>query len=275
MNISINTEQAVLKIFGPFEGVHARFVKVTVTFPLPNQNLFPCTIQHLQNDRFISSNGNDQCIDDFVFSSLTCHLAVPKQPVEGIVSMEIKPRRTLSKGDTDLSGSAEFIDKLTIYVRLSQPACEEGRWFCFRYPNRFFNLIPARWPGEQNFVWRILLSMHRAICSPVWNSIWANSHAISLSKSRLPLQTKLNTSHPLFALPESLLMRLNASIKRVRTLANNSRYALKWIINRGKSIQPTSNAERIRSLPTGIQEHRFSGESGGFSPRTKIHSYPF
>lgn len=57
-------------------------------------------------------------MDDLVFFSLTCHLAIPKQPVEGIVSLEIKPRRALSKGDTDLSGSAEFIDKLTIFVRI-------------------------------------------------------------------------------------------------------------------------------------------------------------
>ena len=37
--------------------------------------------------------------------------------MEGIVSVEIKPRRLLLPGDTDLSGSLEFSEKLNVYVR--------------------------------------------------------------------------------------------------------------------------------------------------------------
>jgi hypothetical protein len=53
MNMSVNTERALLKITGVFEGVKAHFVKVMVEFPLANQSQFLCNIETIQNDRFL------------------------------------------------------------------------------------------------------------------------------------------------------------------------------------------------------------------------------
>jgi hypothetical protein len=41
---------------------------------------------------------------------------IPKQPVEGTISIDIKPDRVLLPGDTDLSGSIELVEKLNVYV---------------------------------------------------------------------------------------------------------------------------------------------------------------
>ncbi|CAF4617317.1 unnamed protein product, partial [Rotaria sp. Silwood2] len=98
INISINTERVLLNITGSFESVNARFIKVIVRFPLPNQNQFLCTIETIQNN------------------SLICSLIIPKQPVEGIISIDIKPERTLSKGDTDVSGLIELTEKFNVYI---------------------------------------------------------------------------------------------------------------------------------------------------------------
>jgi hypothetical protein len=53
MNISVNTERILLKIKGLFEGVQADLVKIIIKFPLTNQKEFLCTIQTIQNDRFL------------------------------------------------------------------------------------------------------------------------------------------------------------------------------------------------------------------------------
>ncbi len=53
MNISVNTERILLTITGLFEGVQAHLVQVIVKFPLPDQNQFLCTIETIQNDRFL------------------------------------------------------------------------------------------------------------------------------------------------------------------------------------------------------------------------------
>ncbi|CAF4313265.1 unnamed protein product [Rotaria sordida] len=98
MNISINTERVLLNITGSFGNMNARFIKVIVRFPLPNQNQFLCTIETIQND------------------SLICSLIIPKQPVEGIISIDIRPERTLSKGDTDISGLTELTEKFNVYI---------------------------------------------------------------------------------------------------------------------------------------------------------------
>lgn len=58
MNVSINTEQALLKITGLFENVQKDFVKIIIKFPLSNQKQFQCTIEHIQNDRFLLLNKN-------------------------------------------------------------------------------------------------------------------------------------------------------------------------------------------------------------------------
>jgi hypothetical protein len=44
-------------------------------------------------------------------------LIIPKQAVEGIISMNIKPNYTLIKGDADITGSIELPEKLNVYVR--------------------------------------------------------------------------------------------------------------------------------------------------------------
>ncbi|CAF5209901.1 unnamed protein product, partial [Rotaria magnacalcarata] len=96
-NISINSEQVLLTIKGSFEGVNEQLIKVIVRFPLPNQKEFSCTIQNIQND------------------SLMCNLIIPKQPVDGIISISIQPERILSKGDTDISGAIQLTEKLNVY----------------------------------------------------------------------------------------------------------------------------------------------------------------
>lgn len=53
MNISINNERILLKIQGFFEGVQTNLIKVIIKFPLLNQNEFLCTIETIQNDRFV------------------------------------------------------------------------------------------------------------------------------------------------------------------------------------------------------------------------------
>ncbi len=50
--------------------------------------------------------------------SLICNLTIPKQPVEGIISIDIKPKRILSMGDTDTSGSIELTEKFKVYVKI-------------------------------------------------------------------------------------------------------------------------------------------------------------
>ncbi len=50
--------------------------------------------------------------------SLICNLIIPKQPIEGIISIDIKPKHSLAIGDTDISGSIELTEKLNVYVRI-------------------------------------------------------------------------------------------------------------------------------------------------------------
>jgi hypothetical protein len=52
MNASVNTEQVTLTIMGSFAGIQAHSVTILVTFPLPNQHEFFCTIESIQNERF-------------------------------------------------------------------------------------------------------------------------------------------------------------------------------------------------------------------------------
>ncbi|CAF1388189.1 unnamed protein product [Adineta steineri] len=98
MNADVNIESVTLTITGSFEGVQAHLVTILVTFPLSNQHDFVCTIEHIQND------------------SLTCNLIIPKQPVQGIISINIKSDRELSMGDTDIFGSVNFPEKFNIYI---------------------------------------------------------------------------------------------------------------------------------------------------------------
>ncbi|CAF4300412.1 unnamed protein product, partial [Adineta steineri] len=98
MNADVNIESVTLTITGSFEGVQAHLVTILVTFPLSNQHDFVCTIEHTQND------------------SLTCNLIIPKQPVQGIISINIKSYRELSMGDTDIFGSVNFPEKFNIYI---------------------------------------------------------------------------------------------------------------------------------------------------------------
>jgi hypothetical protein len=60
------------------------------------------------------------------FFSLTCNLIVPKQPVEGIISIDIKSEKILIKGDTDISGSIELADKFKVYVRIFGFSIDHG-----------------------------------------------------------------------------------------------------------------------------------------------------
>jgi hypothetical protein len=53
MNASVNKERILLIITGSFEGIHGDFIKVSVIFPLLNQQEFFCTIETIQNDRFL------------------------------------------------------------------------------------------------------------------------------------------------------------------------------------------------------------------------------
>ena len=41
---------------------------------------------------------------------------MPRQPAEGVISIDIQPGRILSIGDTDVSGSVEFAEKFHVYV---------------------------------------------------------------------------------------------------------------------------------------------------------------
>ncbi|CAF3033085.1 unnamed protein product [Rotaria sp. Silwood2] len=98
INASVNLEQITLTITGSFQGIQAHLIKILVKFSLPNQNEFFCTIQTIQN------------------GSLTCNLTIPKQAVEGVISVNIKPKRILSIGDTDISGSIEYPEKFHVYI---------------------------------------------------------------------------------------------------------------------------------------------------------------
>ena len=49
---------------------------------------------------------------------MTCRLLIPKQPIEGIVSIDIEPERILDIGDTDISGSIQSEEKFNVYVRI-------------------------------------------------------------------------------------------------------------------------------------------------------------
>ncbi len=53
---------------------------------------------------------------EYFYCSLTCNLIIPKQPVNGTISIDIKPNNTLATGDTDISGSIELTEQLKVYV---------------------------------------------------------------------------------------------------------------------------------------------------------------
>ncbi|UJR25877.1 hypothetical protein I4U23_007227 [Adineta vaga] len=97
-NINLNHERISLTIKGLFEGVQTHLVNVTVKFPTLNYNQTVCTIETIEND------------------SLTCNLTIPKQPVNGILALDIKPNHSLALGDTDISGFIELNEKLNIYI---------------------------------------------------------------------------------------------------------------------------------------------------------------
>ncbi|CAF0773881.1 unnamed protein product [Adineta ricciae] len=96
--ISVNNERVTLVIIGLFEGVHAHLVNVSVKYPSLGYMQTICTIESVGND------------------SLTCNLTVPRQSASGIISLDIKPNRSLALGDTDLLGSIELSEKLNIYI---------------------------------------------------------------------------------------------------------------------------------------------------------------
>jgi hypothetical protein len=54
----------------------------------------------------------------FLNFSLTCNLSIPKKPVEGTISIDIKSEKTLDMGDTDISGLLEFTEKFKVYVSM-------------------------------------------------------------------------------------------------------------------------------------------------------------
>ncbi|CAF0881012.1 unnamed protein product [Adineta steineri] len=97
-NISVNSERISLKITGIFENVQAHLAKVTIKYPLSNQNESVCTIKTIKND------------------SLICDLIVPKQSSQGMVSIYVKSEHSLAIGDTDISGTVELTEKLNIYI---------------------------------------------------------------------------------------------------------------------------------------------------------------
>ena len=53
MNISVNTEQASLRITGSFQEIQESQINITVQFPLPNQSQLSCIIETILNDRFV------------------------------------------------------------------------------------------------------------------------------------------------------------------------------------------------------------------------------
>jgi len=55
---------------------------------------------------------------NFFSFSLTCNLIIPKQVVEGIISIDVKPKHELMIGDTSISGSIELPEKLNVYVNI-------------------------------------------------------------------------------------------------------------------------------------------------------------
>ncbi|CAF2137619.1 unnamed protein product [Rotaria magnacalcarata] len=97
ISTNVNLERTILTVKGSFEGIEANSVKVFVTFSLPNQNKYLCSIENINSD------------------SLTCNLTIPKQPTKGTISVDITPSRILSVGDTDISGSIEYLQKLHVY----------------------------------------------------------------------------------------------------------------------------------------------------------------
>jgi len=115
MNASVNAERILLTITGSFEGIHGDFMKISVKFPLLNQQELFCTIQTIQNDRFYKLFFKLE-IDLFLFFSLTCNLILPRQAAEGFISINIQTGKILSVGDTDISGSIEFPEKFHVYV---------------------------------------------------------------------------------------------------------------------------------------------------------------
>ena len=96
MNISVNTEHVRLTIQGAFHDVNKRLVKISVHFP---QNQSTCTIEELDS------------------TSLTCNLTVPRQAIDGNISVEIQSDRKLSIGDTDIFGTIQLQEKFQVYVR--------------------------------------------------------------------------------------------------------------------------------------------------------------
>jgi len=114
MNASVNAERVLLTITGSFGSIHRDFVKVVVRFPLPNQREYFCIIETIQTDRFYQRFLKS--VAHFRPFSLTCNLILPKQPVEGVISIHIQSGKILSIGDTDISGSIEFPEKFNVYV---------------------------------------------------------------------------------------------------------------------------------------------------------------
>lgn len=123
MNASVNAERVLITISGSFGGIQKNFVKVAVRFPLSNQHEYFCTIETIQMER-LQPRILKSLIDLSRFS-LTCNLLIPKQPMEGVISIDIQPGKILSIGDTDVSGTVEFPEKFSVYVSVLFRAASE------------------------------------------------------------------------------------------------------------------------------------------------------
>lgn len=127
-------------------------------------------------------------IEHISFSiSLTCNLTVPKQPMDGILSLDIKPGKTLDISDTDISGSMESTELLSIYVSIGIVRIILEIVIGFRSLNQFSLLIMVHLRVEQKFVLEIYPLIIRSIRFLPQKSTSANSRVQSLSMIDLVL----------------------------------------------------------------------------------------
>ena len=97
---------------------------------LPSQSVRLQSETHSKRQVY-SSIAQSTRIDFTTVGSLICDLIIPRQPMAGVIWIDIRPNRVLTIGDTDIAGSVEYPDIFYVFVRRSTPTNEPGRRHCF------------------------------------------------------------------------------------------------------------------------------------------------
>jgi hypothetical protein len=120
----VNVDHVLLTIIGSFDNIPANFIHINVIFVRVDDKsraVHSCSIGIVQSHRFLSIGDFFQHDYDLfdIFNRLTCSLDIPRTPMKGTISVHIRSRRILTRTDTDITGSLDFIEPFHVHVRFS------------------------------------------------------------------------------------------------------------------------------------------------------------